>query len=133
MKKYYVILGCLELFTAIGAIPAGLGFLTDTTGARMGTSTAMLGHSPFSSFLIPGLFLLIVNGFGQGFAAFLSFKKKEIAGIAGLVAGLVLVLWIIIQVYMIGLSHFLQPVFFITGILEGTLGYYILTSTNKAV
>ena len=37
MKKYYIILGILQLFTALGAIPAGYGYLSDTSGEGMGT------------------------------------------------------------------------------------------------
>jgi hypothetical protein len=31
MKKYFIILGCIQAFIALGAIPAGLGYLSDTT------------------------------------------------------------------------------------------------------
>jgi len=35
MKKHYIILGALQSFTALGAIPAGLGYLLDTSGKGM--------------------------------------------------------------------------------------------------
>jgi hypothetical protein len=31
MKKYFTILGSLQAFTALGAIPAGIGYLLDLT------------------------------------------------------------------------------------------------------
>ena len=131
MKKYYLILGCLQVFIAIGAIPAGLGYLSDTSGSSMGTSLDLLKNSPFTSFLIPALFLLLVNGIGNGFGAVFSFRKKPIAGKAGFVLGVILCLWILIQVYWIGLSSFMQPLFLIIGIIETVLGLVIITKTQK--
>ncbi len=125
MKKYFIILGCIQAFIALGAIPAGLGFLSDTSGARMGNSVGMLGNSPLKSFLIPGLFLLIVHGFGNVAGAILSFRKNTLAGLSGLSLGLILVLWIVIQVHWIGLGSFMQPLFFVIGVLEATMGWII--------
>ena len=130
MKKYFIILGCLQAFIALGAIPAGLGYLSDTTGTVMGTSVELLKNSPFTSFLIPALFLLIVNGFGNVLGAVLSFRKKPIAGKAGFVLGLILCLWIIIQVYLIGLISFMQPLFFGFGVIELILSLVIFNKTK---
>lgn len=122
MKRYFIILGSLQVFIALGAIPAGFLFLFDTSGSMMGASEAMLAHSPFSSFLIPGLFLFIVNGLGNGAGAVLSFKRKSQAAMAGLFLGVELCLWILIQVYMIGFTSWLQPLYFAVGVVEAMLG-----------
>lgn len=126
MKKYFIILGCVQAFIALGAIPAGYGYLSDTSGAGMGASLELLKNSPLTSFLIPGLFLLIVNGFGNLAGAFLSFRKNKFAGKAGLLLGIILCLWLIIQVYWIGLISFMQPMFLVIGIIEAVLGFLIL-------
>ena len=129
MKKYFIFLGGWQVFIALGAIPAGFLFLLDTSGALMGTSPAMLAHSPFSSFLIPGLFLLVVNGLGNAAAAVLSFKRKSQAAMAGLFLGVVLCLWIVIQVYMIGFISFLQPLMFAVGAFEAVTGWILNRKT----
>lgn len=126
MKRYFVFLGILQVFVAIGAIPAGLGYLADLSGSGMGTSPALLENSPFQNFLIPALFLLLVHGIGNAIAAFFSFKKKEIAGKLGFSLGVILCLWILLQVYWIGLSSFMQPLFFIIGFIEMVLGILII-------
>ncbi len=128
MKKYFFILGCIQSFIAIGAIPAGLLFLIDISGSRIGTDVSMLTNSPFSTFLIPGLFLFAVNGLGSAFGAIVSFRRRRSAGIIGLALGIILSLWIVIQTRWIGLTSFLQPLFFITGIIEAVLGWYIIKS-----
>lgn len=131
MKKYYILLGLIQAFTALGAIPAGLGYILDPSGAGMGTTVEILKNSPFSSFLIPGLFLLIVNGLGQAAGAWLSFARKPLAPKASVVLGVILIFWIILQVFWIGLTHFLQPFFFIVGVIEAGTGWYL--TRNKDV
>jgi hypothetical protein len=125
MKKYYYILGCILAFTALGAIPAGLIYLVDTSGVKMGQTTALLADSPFTSFLVPGLFLLFVNGLGSAVAAALCFLRNHNAAITGMAIGFILCLWIIIQVYMIGFNSWLQPVFLLVGMTETLMGWAI--------
>ena len=131
MKTYRIILGSLQLFIAIGAIPAALGFLADPSGKGMGTSTAMLAHSPFTTFLIPGLFLLVVNGLGNVLGSVLSFMNNRMAGKAGLLLGVVLCLWMLFQVYWIGLTSFLQPCFFVVGVTELFLGWKLMKRPGR--
>jgi len=128
IKKFYYALGTLQAITALGAIPAGSGYLMDTSGKGMGVTIELLEKSPFKTFLIPGLFLLIVNGLGNAAGAYLSFRKNKIAGEAGLFLGVLLILWIIIQVIWITLSSFLQPLFLIIGIANVYLGWRIMKS-----
>lgn len=58
-----------------------------------------LAKSPLESFLLPGLFLLFINGFANLVAVIHSFSRNRHAGHAGLFLGIVLTLWIIIQVW----------------------------------
>ena len=133
MKKYYIILGALQSFTALGAIPAGLGYLLDTSGKGMGVTTEMLSESPLNSFLLPGLFLLIVNGFANALGAYLSFIRNKIAGHMGLILGILLTLWIIIQVAWISLSSFLQPLFLVIGMTNIFLSWRILKNKSMII
>jgi len=131
MKKYYIILGSLQALTAIGAIPAGIGYLLDISGGRMGVSPDMLANSPLDSFLLPGIFLVAVNGLANAAAAYLSFTRHRLAGHAGLILGLLLTLWIIIQVAWISLSSFMQPLFLVIGLINIFLGWKILKFAHK--
>jgi len=130
-KKYYILLGIVQIFIAISAIPAGITFIIDPSGQLNGTTTGLLANSPFSNFLIPGLFLLIVHGVGNLFCALLSFQRLNIASIAGMLLGTTLLLWIIFQVIWIGLISFLQPLFFVIGIIEVILGFIIYSKLRK--
>jgi hypothetical protein len=126
MKRYYFALGSLQLITALGAIPAGLGYLSDVSGRGMGVTTELLANSPLKSFLLPGLFLLFVNGIGHAAGAWCSFRMLNAAGMSGIVLGTLLSLWIIIQVYWIGYGSMLQPLFLVIGLTDTYLGWIIL-------
>ncbi|MDY0098772.1 MAG: hypothetical protein RBR81_06190 [Bacteroidales bacterium] len=131
MKKFYYILGSLQAFTAIGAIPAGYGLLMDTTGQGVGMSTKLLENSPLNSFLLPGLFLLLVNGLAHLAGAWLSFTRHRYAGYTGLILGVLLSLWIIIQVAWISLSSVLQPLFLLIGLINTYLGWRIVKTRQS--
>lgn len=133
MKKYYFILGSLQAFTALGAIPAGIGYLLDISGQRMGVTTDLLANSPLDSFLLPGLFLVFVNGIANALGAFLSFTRNKFAGHVGLILGVILIIWIIIQISWITLSSFLQPLFLIFGTAYIFLGWKIMKQSSRVI
>jgi hypothetical protein len=130
MKKYYIILFCVQVMVALGAIPAGWAYLSDPSGTSMGVTVDLLANSPLKNFLIPGLFLLIVHGLGNLAGAVLSIMGKKAAGIAGLGLGIILCFWIIIQVWWITLSSFMQPLFFVIGLFEALLGWTIIAKNR---
>ena len=53
----------LLFIVALNALAAGYSFITDPSGNGLGFSTVYLRTSaPFKNFLIPGIFLFVVNG-----------------------------------------------------------------------
>jgi hypothetical protein len=130
MKKYFIVLFCIQVFVAIGAIPAGWAYISDPSGASMGVSPDLLSGSPLKDFLIPGLFLFVVHGIGNITGAVLSLTGKPLAGKAGLMLGIILCLWIVIQVWWITLSSFMQPLFFGTGLFEILLSWTIIRKSR---
>lgn len=124
-KKIAVSLGLIQSFVAIGAIPAGLSMIIDPSGSGVGIPREILAGSPFQDFLFPGLFLFFVNGLFNVAGAVLSFRKHNSAGFAGMILGVLLMVWICIQVYFTGLISFLQPLFFAVGVIEIALSLII--------
>ncbi len=126
MKKHlYLILGLLQVFVAIGALPAGYAMITDPTGISLGMTTNMLAGSHFQNFLVPGIFLFTVNGLFHLLAGILSIMKKKFTWLFGIALGFALMVWITVQVLSVNMSSFLQPLFFIIGIIEIILGLMI--------
>jgi hypothetical protein len=87
-------------------------------GSGMMMSTKSLAGSPFRDFFIPGLFLFTVNGIFNLISGVLCFFKNKYTWEIGFLLGIALLIWIGVQVWSIGLNHFLQPTYFIIGIIE---------------
>jgi len=120
------VLCIIQLIVVIGAIPEGILYLIDPTGHKSGTSTSVLINSPFVDFFFPGLFLLIFIGFSHLSSAIITILKIEVAGFLGILFGIILMIWIILKIHWIGYSSFLQPLFFILGIIEAVTGFILL-------
>lgn len=112
------------------AVPAGLSLIIDPSGITIGVTADLLSGSLFSDYEIPGWFLLLIHGLGNLLAAWYSFRRHPLTKPIGIGLGVILVLWIIIQVYIIGLIHFLQPTFLLIGIYEIYLSNKLLTSDS---
>jgi len=121
-KRLFLFEGILQIFIGIGAVGGGLVLLLDPSGQGMGFSVELLANSPFRNYLIPGLFLFAVNGIGNFTCGFLSIKKHRYAGYAGMLFGLIMMVWILVQVSIIGWVSWLQPIFLSLGALELVLG-----------
>lgn len=127
------LLVAMLLITGIGALPAGYSFVTDPSGVGMdmagrldGTIFARLGY-----FLVPGIFLILVNGLCTlllayalaarpqwGWARALNPVKGQHWAWTGTVAyGAFLLVWLAVQVAMIGFGFALQYVFLVWGLV----------------
>jgi hypothetical protein len=74
-----------------------------------------LAGSPFHSFLIPSLFLFIVIGGGMLVATLVWWRKGRLAPWFSLGMGALLMLWIVVQVSIIGYVSWMQPTSFAAG------------------
>ena len=114
----------LLLFTAINAIIAGILFILDPSGQIIGMSIDYLKFSPFSSFLIPGIVLLIVNGILNLGVAIITIQQKPFFPLLTIIQGILLIGWIVIQVLMVRDINPLHIIMFLIGmilILNGVL------------
>ena len=115
----------LQLFIGLGAVGGGLGLVLEPSGANLGMPLEMLNHSPFSDFLVPGLVLLIVNGFGSIAGSVSSFNLFRYTAEIALALGAFLVAWILFQVYWIHSFHWLHALYLSLGIIEFALGWLL--------
>jgi hypothetical protein len=115
-------LGILQAFISLGAVAGGLALILKPDGSNLGLPLEWLRGSPFSNYLIPGLVLLVVNGLGSLAGGVASFFRYRYAGEIAVALGAFLMMWIVAQVWWIGLSHWLQPLYFGFGGVELGLG-----------
>lgn len=125
MKK---VLLFLNLLIGIGACGGGVMALLSThsmeTAESFGLSKEMLLNSPFQSFLIPGIFLLVVIGFGNLISSWLLYSRNNY--FAEVMMGLILITWILVQVYMLAAIVFLHVLFFLLGVVQIALSVYAI-------
>ena len=115
-------LGALQVFIGLTAIAGGLGLVADPSGTKMHIPLEWLSNSPFFNYFVPGLVLLIVNGVGNFFAGIVTFLRNRYAGNIAVACGTFLVLFILIEVWFIGVQSLLQPLYLLLGLTEMLIG-----------
>ncbi len=68
-----------------------------------------LKGSPFQNYFIPSLILFVCVGGSALFAAILVFRRQSMARKAALSCGFIILLWLAIQVAIIGYVSWMQP------------------------
>lgn len=81
-----------------------------------------LSNILFQDYIFSGISLLIVNGISNLIAVYFLIKNKMLGSILGMVFGITLMLWIIIQ-FIIFPTNILSISFFIIGTIEFLFGY----------
>ena len=121
----------LTVFQSISAMFGGIEFILSPSGNLLKMPVTSLEHSPFTDFLVPGLILLILLGLFPAFAAYcLIFRPKRkwvnILNIYrdrhsgwtyALYTGLMLIIWITVQIAMVGYGSLIQTLYASIGIL----------------
>jgi hypothetical protein len=121
----------LELFTAIGAIPVGLMFLTDPTGKGVGVPQGWIEQTIFGSYVIPGLYLLAMNGLGMLALATLSIRRHWLAPWLTGTLGVGLIIWILVEILVLPETMWLTWVFLATGLVLGFVALFWLRRTAQ--
>ena len=129
--RYVWIAIALEVFTALGAIPVGLMFLADPTGKNVGVQQGWIEATVFKSYLLPGLYLLFVNGFGMLFLAALSVRRHWAAPWLTGALGVGLIIWILVEILVLPATMFLTWVFLATGFALGFAALFWLRATGQ--
>lgn len=121
----------LEVMTAIGAIPVGLMFLADPTGQLVQVPQGWIEATAFGSYLIPGLYLLLVNGLGMLVLAVLSVRRHWVAPWLTGTLGVGLIIWILVEIVLLPATMILTWIFLATGVALGLIALFWLRSTGR--
>ena len=105
----------LELFLAFWAFAGSYGMLSTPHGGVL--DVALLDGSPFDSFIIPGITLLVTSGLFPVVVVVGALRRASWASLGHLAVGIVLLGWIAAQLMFIGYVSWMQPVFFAYGVL----------------
>lgn len=129
--RYAWVAIALEVFTAIGAIPVGLVFLSDPSGGAMGLPQGWIEATPFGSYAIPGAYLFAMNGIGMLVVAGASVMRHWSAPWLTGVLGTGLVIWILVQVLVMPEPMWLQGVFLAVGLVLDAISLAWLQRTGQ--
>ena len=126
MRGTRPLLAGLQLFAAVNALGGGYYALT---GAR-DVPREWLEGTPFEDYTIPGILLLIGAGVMVVAATMVLLRARSASVVSG-GAGALLVIWIIVQVAMIGYVSWMQPVSFAAGLAITALATLLAQRTRE--
>jgi hypothetical protein len=121
----------LEVVTGIAAVPVGWWFVSDPTGRSMQLPGGWIEATPFGSYLIPGLYLLAVNGLGMLALAGLTMARHWLAPWLTGTLGVGLIIWILVQLAVMPETMFLQWIFLAVGFVLGLVALFWLRRTGQ--
>jgi hypothetical protein len=128
---FAILLMLLQLFQAISALFGGFVLIYDPSGGKMQMPLTWLKNSPFDNFLVPGIILFLLLGILPLFTLYSLIARpkwkwanilniypdRHFAWTYSLYLGIMLSIWITVQIFMVGYGSILQTVFAAMGIL----------------
>ena len=129
-KLMVYFLAVIQTFIGITAIAGGLRLVSNPKGLP-DVPLEWLLNSPFTNYFFPGLVLMIVIGFGYVVSGTVTFLRKGYSGSMAALLGICLILYMTIEFWFVGLRNFLQPLYFILGVIVLLLGLKIFKSANN--
>jgi hypothetical protein len=108
----------LEILLGVGALGGGLVLMIAPRGEIMPLPLSALAGSPFDTYFVPGVILFGVLGLGPLAAAVLTWMRHPLAPVAALVVGAGLLIWVAVEVAIIGYSNEppLQAIYAVLGV-----------------
>lgn len=123
----------LQVFIGLGAVAGGFVLILEPSGASIGIPLELLKDSPFSTYLVPGIVLLAVNGMGSLVGAVASFTRHRFSGELAIALGSFLFVWILLQVYLFAGFHWVHALYLGLGLLESALGWTVRKVLRREV
>jgi len=114
------LLATICLVTGITAIAGGIALVASPDGALIDVPTSRLSHSPFSTFLVPGLLLLLVVGGSNAIAGWLVIRDRLSANAWAFAGGVALLGWIVTEMVLLRTINVLQLMYFGTSVVTMT-------------
>lgn len=103
----------LLLFNGVTATGGGLALMTEWIPEQ----ESWVRHTDFAGNYLPGVILMAVVGGSSLIAAAALVKRVDGWQLASLVAGTIMVFWIVGEIASIRAFHFLQVIYLVTGAL----------------
>lgn len=112
-------------FVAITASLSGMLMITNPDGGIMSLQLSLLQNSPFKSFLIPGIVLLVLVGGVNLIAVFFNMQHHSKRYNWAMAGGIILCGWIIVEMILINAASWLQYIYLGIGLLIILIAYQL--------
>lgn len=113
-KGIRITLVVVDLFLAVSAIAGASGLVV----GFMNVPLSVLHGTPFVDFTVPSLLLgIVVGGSALAAAVIAVFGPRRYETLASAGAGCIVAGWMIIEIALIGLGSWLQPLYFAVGLV----------------
>ena len=113
----------LLVFLSAGALYGGIKLISDSHGNPWGfMPQSLLQHSPFDSYFIPGIVLLMANGVLPLLVLWLVGRRKQFYGLWVVLQGFILLGWLIVECVMVRVvnwAHYMYGAVAVVLILSG--------------
>lgn len=126
-----VALNTLVTFVAISALVGGYGLIAAPNGSLLGLPVEWLDNTIFNNYRVPGLILFSILGIWPALVCFGLFQDKRWAKRGSISVGVLLVLWIGIQIGMIGLVVW-PPLQFFYGLIGAVITFLAWRSDHPS-
>lgn len=123
----------LLLFQGVSAVGGGLWLVLHPTGILPDLTLELLRGSPFGDYRFPGFVLLVVLGVVPCTVAFGVWLRKSWSRIGSLLVGVALVVWIVVQIAIIGYQPWPPPPWPSLQLIYGTVGVAIVSLAAKPI
>lgn len=130
MNIYRVSVIILLFVIGLSAVFTGILLMLEPDGKIIGLSTEILSFSPFSDFFIPGIFLFMLNGIANIVAAVLALIKIQHYPRLITLQGIILLLWIVVQMMFLQEANALQLLMLIVSMVFIVIGEFLEEGKN---
>jgi hypothetical protein len=100
------------VFLGVTAVAGAWPLLKDPSGELLKMPLSLLQHTPFHSYLIPGIVLLVCNGLLSFLVLLFTMRRIKNYGSWIVIQGIVLAIWLLTEIAWIRLIFWAQGVYF---------------------
>ena len=131
MKKARIVAIVALIFTALSGVIGAIPLIVNPSGEPWSMPQSLLQYSPFRSYLVPGIILLIANGLSSLWALWMTVSRRPGFGWWVIVQGIVSLGWLIVEVAMLRLIVWPHYMYGAVAIVLVTSGI-VLVRTNAS-
>lgn len=129
ISLWLYIIGAVAL--GVSALLGGIMLIIDPTGGALSLPLSYLAGSPFRDYLVPGIILFGVFGIGSGVVLYGVLRWRPWAWVGAVGLGLGQIVWIAVEMWIIGELHPLHIIY--GGLGLALVGLALLPSAREAL